>query len=225
MSAPRVVFELPRGGLVTAAPDAIVGRSSVAQVRVDDPRVSTVHAELRWGEGGFSLLARGGRLVVDGRGVRETPLAAGLAITLAPGIVLGVHSVDGGDAPAVPATAGRERLRFVTGEADVRVYSAGDDEPLLVLVGSAAAVVRVLLERRGAAVPWDTVAEAAWPEEGAIRKARAGWTEVDERRFRNRWDQRLVTLRRQVEPLRGGELLVVRMGMVALRLNDTDEVG
>ncbi len=224
MSLPRVVFELPGCHVVVAHPDAIVGRSASAQVRVDDPRVSTLHAELRWGPSGFVLIARGGRLLVEGRGAREVPLYPGLSVTLAPGLLLGVRSIDGGEAAPVPSTAGRERLRFVLSAAAVQIHADLDDEPLVVLIGSAATIVRLLLERKGVGVPWDQVAEAAWPEDGVVRVAKVGWTEVDERRFRNRWDQRLVTLRRQIEPLRGGDLLVVRMGMVALRLGDDDTI-
>lgn len=224
MSLPRVVFELPGGHLAVGEPDAIVGRSPSARIQVDDPRVSTLHAELRWGASGFVLLARGGRLVVEGRGMREVPLHAGLVVSLAPGVMLGVRTIDGGDAAPMPATAGRERLRLVVSAASVHIYADTDDEPLVVLIGSAATIVRTLALRRGVGVPWDVVAEAAWPEDGALRSARVGWTDVDERRFRNKWDQRLVTLRRQVEPLRGGDLLVVRMGMIALRLSDEDTV-
>lgn len=224
MSLPRVLFELPDCNVVVADPDAIIGRSAAAQVRVDDPRVSTVHAELRWGPSGFVLIARGGRLLVDGRGAREVPLYPGLTISLAPGLLLGVRSIGGGAAPPVPSTAGRERLHFVVGETSVQIHADHDDEPLVVLIGSAATILRLLLARRGVGVPWDQVAEAAWPEDGAVRAAKLGWTDVDERRFRNRWDQRLVTLRRQIEPLRGGDLLVLRMGMVALRLGDDDTI-
>jgi hypothetical protein len=224
MAPPRVVFQTPDGRRVAAEPDAIVGRSPAAQVRVDDPRVSTLHAEVRWSASGFVLIARGGRLVVDGRGAREVPLAPGVVVTLAPGVALGVHAIDGGDAPPVAATAGRERLRFVVSAGAVHIHAEGDDEPLVVLIGSAALLVRALLERRGVAAAWDEVAEAVWPEDGVLRRGRTEWTDVDERRFRNRWDQRLVALRRQMEPLRGGNLLVVRLGMIALRLDPDDTV-
>lgn len=215
--------------MCVAGPDAIVGRSAYAQVRVDDARVSTVHAELSWRSEGFVLLARGGRIATGGRAARSLVLRPGMEIALAPAVLLRVVAVDGGDAPVVPPTAGRDRLRFVVGPDDVKLGTVHGDEPLAQLVGVAGRIVAELLRRRGAGVAWDVVAEAVWPEEGAVRARTreagdGGWTETDERRLRNRWDQQLVGLRRVLDPIRDGDLLAVRRGVVELRLAPGDVV-
>lgn len=214
------------GGEVTLASDALVGRSPVAALRIDDPRVSTVHAELSWRDAGLVLLARGGRLVVGGRATREVVLAPGLVVELAPGLSLEVVAVTGGGQAPVPPTAGRERLRFVLGPGFVSVGTGA--EPACELTGVPGRLVAALLagprER-----PWDALAEALWPDEGALRAAtRAGvsrdWTDVDERRLRNRFDQHLRTLRKELAGLRGGSLVELQGGVVHLRLGPHDVI-
>jgi pSer/pThr/pTyr-binding forkhead associated (FHA) protein len=222
MTDPTATLVLPDGTVVRAGPDAIVGRSSHATVRVDDARVSTVHAELSWRAEGFVLIARGGRLAVGGRALREVVLSEGLEVALAPHVVLKVARIERGDAPVVAPTAGRERLRVTLGD-DVRISVVGDEAPLVHLVGVSARIVAELARRRGAGVAWDAIATAVWPEDGAIRST-SGWTDTDERRLRNRWDQQLVSLRRQLEVVRGGDALSVRGGVVELRLASGDEV-
>lgn len=223
MPTPVAWFELPDGSVVAAHPNAIVGRSPHATVRVDDPRVSTVHAELSWRAEGFVLLARGGRVAVGGRAVREVALSAGLEVALAPGVTLRVSRVEAGDAPVIPPTAGRERLRVVVGAEEVRIYRDGVEAPLAQLAGVQARIVAALAARRGGGVAWDVVAAVAWPEDAAIRGT-PGWTDVDERRLRNRWDQQLVTIRRALEPVRCGELLRSQQGLVELALHAGDQV-
>ncbi len=208
------------------AADALVGRSPAAALRIDDPRVSTVHAELSWRDAGLVLLARGGRLLVGGRALREVVLAPGLVVEVAPGLGLEVVEVVGGAAPPVPPTAGRERLRFVVGEGFVAI-GAGPD-PQCTLTGVPGRILAALLSGP-AERPWDTLAEALWPDEGALRAAtRAGasreWTEVDERRLRNRFDQHLRTLRKDLGGLRGGALVELQGGVLHLRLGPQDVV-
>ncbi|MDP2313770.1 MAG: hypothetical protein Q8P41_12755 [Pseudomonadota bacterium] len=233
MATPSVRFRLPDGRSVRVGPDALVGRSPAAVVRVEDPRVSTIHAELSWRETGFVLLARGGRLLVGGRPRAEVPLAVGMEIVLAPGLTLSVDDLTSGDAPVIPSTAGRERLTFEVEEH--RVIVKGPGNVAVEIAGRGAAILRILLDDRSA-LAWDGVAERAWPEDGGLRAAstaaiaagtRLGpgaWTEVDERRFRNRWDQQVVLLRRTLEPLRNGQLLRVQAGLVELVLHGGDEV-
>lgn len=223
MAQPTVQLQLPDGRRCTVGPDAIVGRSTVAQVRIDDPRLSTVHAEISWRAEGFVLIARGGRITVDRRGVREVHLTPGLRLALAPGVELVVLAVDEGLAPVVPRTAGRDRLRFTIGEDVVTIFAGSGSEPVAQLVGLASRVAAALLRER-AGLAWDRVAEEVWPEDGEIRRGRRGWTDVDERRFRNRWDQQLGCLRRVLAPIRDGELLIVHHGLVELRLGPDDHV-
>lgn len=225
MSGPSARFLLPNGTEIEAGSDTIVGRSPVAGVRIDDARISTVHAELSWRAGGFLLIARGGRLVVGGRGVREVTLTPGLQIELVPGVSLRVLSVCAGSAPVIPPTAGRDRLRVVAGP-NVTI-AAGD--AAATLTGVPARIVGFLLCRpRGA--PWDEVAAAVWPEEGALRTAtlagtagRDAWTDVDERRLRNRLDQQIAATRRQLSGIRDG-LVLVQGGVVSLALSEGDVI-
>lgn len=223
MTDPSAILVLPDGTEVRAGPDAIVGRSTQASVRIDDPRVSTVHAELSWRAEGFVLIARGGRLAVGGRAVREVVLREGLEVALAPHVLLRAGRIERGDAPVVAPTAGRERLRLAVGPDEVKVFLQGHDVPLAHVVGMPARILGELARRRGAGAAWDAVAEEVWTDDGAIRRTR-GWTDTDERRFRNRWDQQLVSLRRQLEGVRGGEVLSVRHGVIELKLVPTDEV-
>ena len=206
--------------------DAVIGRSSAAALRIDDPRVSTIHAELSWRAEGMVLLARGGRLLVHGRGVREVVLVCGLEVALAPGITLKVVEVTGGSDTPVPPTAGRERLRFLVGDGVVVVGSGNDESRSL--TGIPAQLLAALLHA-GGWVPWERIAEELWPDEGAVRRSTlAGqsraWTDVDERRLRNRFDQHLRSLRKELAPYRGGTLVEVQGGNVAVRLGPADTV-
>ncbi|MFZ5479888.1 MAG: FHA domain-containing protein [Myxococcota bacterium] len=223
MSPPFVRLRGPDGVLHEVGPEAIVGRSSAAAVRVDDPRVSAVHAEISWRAEGFVMLARGGRLLCDGRGARAVVLASGQHVTLAPGVELVVLAVEGGSAPVVPPTAGRDRLRFVVEEARVRVFHGSEPEPAVDLLGLPARLLAAALARADRGAPWARIAEAMWPEDAAVR-ASAAWTEVDERRFRNRWDQALASARRALAEVRDGEVLVQRHGVVFVELGPLDTV-
>ncbi len=223
MARPVAWLQLPDGSVVSAEPDAIVGRSPQAAIRVDDPRVSTVHAELSWRAEGFVLIARGGRLAVGGRAVREVALIEGLEVALAPHLAIRVSRLESGEAPVIPPTAGRERLGVVLGVDDVKVFLQGVDTPLAHLTGVQARIVGALARRRGCASAWDAIAALAWPEDAAIRGT-AAWTDVDERRLRNRWDQQLVTIRRQLEVVRSGQFLNLHQGVVELALRPGDDV-
>lgn len=226
MDEPRIDIRLPDGSVVGVGPEAVVGRGRVADVRVDDPRVCTVHAELSWRDGRFVILARGGRVLVDGAPVRDAPLAAGARITLAPGVDLEVADLRAGDAPSVPSTAGRDALAFSPCPAGVAVRVGADAEPRLVVDGLAGALLLALLRADGP-LRWSALAAALWPEEGALRQTRAparpdGWTAIDERRFRNRFDQLLASLRADLCQLRAAPWVVVRQGAVELELGLTD---
>lgn len=228
----RAWFRLPDGRLVEAGPDAIVGRSPVAAVRLEDARLSTVHAELSNRPEGLKLIARGGRIRVLGRAVREALLVPGLAIDLAPGLTVVVESVERDAEEVVPPTAGREHLVLRQCADEVRIHRGLDGDPVVVLAGVSARIVDLLLEAGDTGARWGELAEAVWPDEGALRRrlresGRVGdddWTEVDERRLRNRWDQAIRLLRRSIEPVRGGTLLDLEGGMLRLRLGPGDGV-
>lgn len=230
MTGPQIRIQRPDGGEILTGPEVVVGRSPAAAIRIDDPRVSTVHAELSWRAAGFVLIARGGRLTVGGRPVAEVTLTAGVVVTLAPGVALTVIDVQPGDAPVVPPTAGRERLRFDVGEGLVRVVGPGG-VVLAELGGIPGALFAALLGSDGP-VPWERIAEGLWPEEGELRAAtaakqgpRAGaWTEIDERRYRNRFDQHLAALRRSLEGVRCGGLIRVTRGSVEVVRQPGDQV-
>lgn len=207
----------------TVGPEALIGRSTLATVRISDLRVSAVHAEISWRAEGFVLLARGGRVVVAGRGARAVVLEPGLRAALAPGVELEVLSVEAGEAPVVPPTMGRNRLRFLVEHGRVRVFQASDAEATLEVSGPAARILALALARADRGTPWGALAAALWPEDAAIRSTPA-WTEVDERRLRNRWDQALLSVRRALTAVREQEILLQRQGFVFVELGPLDSV-
>lgn len=230
MDLPHVRFRLPDGTQVAAAAHAVVGRSPIAAVRLDDPRVSTIHAEVSWRDDGLVLLARGGRLVVHGRAVRELLLEAGQQVVLVPGVVLDVVDVVEGAAAPIPPTAGRAALRWRVSEARVTVHRGDEAEPTVDATGTLARVLGEIVRAGEAGCPWDRAAERVWPEDGRIRErtrvspgSTDDWTEADERRLRNRWDQQLMQVRKVLEPLRTG-IVEVRGGVVIVHVGLDDRV-
>lgn len=185
--------------------------------------MSAVHAEISWRAEGFVLLARGGRLVVDGRGVRALVLDVGRRVALAPGLVLDVLAITPGEAEPTPPTLGRDRLRFVTGPVSVRVYRGTDTHPEAELLGVQGRLLGHALTQLDRGAPWASAAGAIWPEDAVIRES-GGWTEVDERRFRNRWDQALVSTRRTLAELGRPEMILQRQGFVFVELGPLDTV-
>jgi hypothetical protein len=227
VTSPLVRFRLPDGSTAEVTAHAVVGRSPIAAVRIDDARVSTVHAEISWRDDGPVMLARGGRLLVNGRAVREILLTPGLEIMLVPGRVLQVVTVLGGPVDPIPPTAGREALRFVVEPASVSAGRSHEDEPAVVLTGTQARVMTELLRSPGGC-PWDRAAETVWPGDGAVRSrtrqspGRADdWTEADERRLRNRWDQQIHQLRKLLDPIRPG-MVEMRGGVAVVNLGPDD---
>lgn len=215
-------FALPDGAVVRVRPDDIVGRSPHAAARVHDLRVSTVHAELRATSGGLVLLARGGRLFVDGRPVAEVLLRVGLRIGLAAGVEIAVIGVTDGTTPVTVATAGRERIRLVIGRAETEVLLG--ERPCVTLRGIPMRILVEVAGRPGRVGAWWEVAEAIWSEDGQLRRARVSWTDDDERRLRNRWDHHFGVLRRMISPIRDGQVVRVASGVVSLCLQDGDEI-
>lgn len=219
----HVRIRLPGGALVEAGPDAIIGRSPAAVIRLTDPRISTIHAELSWRPEGPCLIARGGRLRVAGRAAPTVPLQAGLRVELVPGVSLEVVEITVGEVEVIPPTTGRERLHWTIGPAEVTAALQGVDEPAVRLTGISARLAAALLEAE-AAQSWDQIAAVVWPEDAALRSQPQAWLAVDERRLRNRWDQALRQLRQQLAPLRTDTVIEVGGGTVAIRLHRGDTV-
>lgn len=226
---PELILTLPDGATTRAGPDMVIGRGRRADVRIDDPRVSSVHAEISWRDGGFVVLARGGRVVVDGQAVAEGRLSCGSRIQLVPGLSMEVQEIHTGEAPEVARTEGRDALRFVwVGVERVEVYRGDGPAPAGLVEGAAARLLSALVGA-AEACPWDDLARALWPEDGQLRAQRGPlrsdvWTAIDERRFRNRFDQVLACLRRALALLRDRPMIELRQGRVALRLEITDRL-
>lgn len=221
-------LRLPDGSVLDVGPEAVLGRSSAATVRLADPRVSTVHAEISWREEGPLLLARGGRLLVGGAPVEQVLLAPGLVVALAPGVHVVVEAVDGSGVAPVPPSAGRTRLRWSIDAAGVTASRLSDGGSVVTLTGVGGRLVAALV-RAGGPVAWDALAAALWPDEAAVRARGAtgapdDWTEVDERRLRNRLDQAVRAVRLQLAPLAGGRAIVLQGGTVVFRPGRGDEV-
>ena len=227
MSEPRLSLRLPDGQVVEVGPEAVVGRSHVAEVRLADPRVSTVHAEVSWRDQGFVVIARGGRVVVDGNAVPEAPLWPGVRVVLVPGVALEVVDVRSGRAPVVPRTAGREGLRFVCRGGGVRIHAGDESLPRLELDGLPGRLLVALIEA-GEARPWHALAAALWPEEGELRarpsSAADRWTAIDERRYRNRFDQVAAALRERLQRLPQDRPVVLRHGAMSFLVGPQDRV-
>ncbi len=228
MATPSLVLLLPGGRRVEVGTEAVLGRSPRADVLVDDPRVSTVHAEVSWRGDGYCVLARGGRVVVDGLAVATASLQEGSRITLAPGVTLEVVELRPGDAPAVPRTAGEDRLDVRGDATRVELRTGDTPDPRLVLDGLPARLL-VLVATAPAPVPWDEAAGALWPDEGALRAARGplrtgAWTAIDERRHRNRFDQVLAALRAQLATVRPTPVVVLKRGVLVACWEPRDRV-
>ncbi len=228
MSEPRVALRLPDGQVLEVGPEAVVGRSQAAEVRLADPRVSTVHAEISWRACGFVILARGGRVVVDGVPVPEAPLLPGARIVLVPGVAVEVVRVVSGEAPVIPRTAGREWLRWVCEGDLVRVHGGDEPEPRLEVDGLPGRLLVALLEAVEPR-PWHELAAALWPDEGELRSRRDPsaadrWTAIDERRFRNRFDQVLAALRERLQRLPQERPVVLKQGALSLASGLQDRV-
>ena len=80
----------PRIGLVHGD---VIGRLATAALMLDDARISEAHALVSLRGGALQLLALRGRFRVAGKVRSEVVLAEGVAVELAPGLVLDVHEV------------------------------------------------------------------------------------------------------------------------------------
>lgn len=90
---PEVRLRLPDDQIVAAGPGAIIGRSHTAEVRIDDGRVSEVHAYVSLRASQLVLLALRGRVRCGERDTPRLELAAGQRIELAAGVAIDVVEV------------------------------------------------------------------------------------------------------------------------------------
>ncbi|MCK6507065.1 FHA domain-containing protein [Myxococcota bacterium] len=224
MASPYLRIQTSDGHLSTLGPDAIIGRSSAAALRLADPRVSSVHAELSWRADGPCLLARGGRLLVNGRPAAEVPLAPGQRVSLVPGLELLVVDVVEGEVSPTAPTLGRDAVRWRVGATEVAVEPPGG-APMRI-TGLAGRLLAGCLAVEHAR-PWTEVAAELWPDEARIRAGldpSSRWTDEDERRLRNRWDQLVRALRLQLAPRGLDARLECGGGSVRVRREARDQV-
>lgn len=189
METPYVVLRCA-GRAVTLGPGGRVGRLDRAELRLDDPRVSELHAYVSVRGGRLVLLALRGALTVDGIAVSEVLLERGVVVGLCPGLQLEVAEVmlgEVGDSAASTApTVGR------AGEQPLRLTLRYDSASIAPVVGSPLMVAglsaRLLSELAlcGGAARWEVLAAELWPEE------------QDFGLLRPRWDKQLAALRRKL---------------------------
>jgi hypothetical protein len=90
---PEVRFRLPDDQIAAAAPGALIGRSYTADVRIDDGRVSEIHAYVSLRASQLVILALRGRVRCDGRDAPRLELRVGQEIELAQGVTIGVAAL------------------------------------------------------------------------------------------------------------------------------------
>lgn len=222
VSEGRVVLRRPDGALVSLGPGDLVGRSVHAALRLDDPRVSSVHAELRSSAAGASLRALGGLLQVGDSPRREVRLEPGLRFAVGPVELLVVRVEPGGEGLA--PTLDRDTVWFVVSRGLVEVHRQDDPGPPLEIGGLAGRLLGRMLVRRGRPRDWDALAAELWPAEARRRAAGERWSEVDERRLRNRFDQALVRVRAACASVRGPQFVVMADGKARLEVLSGDRV-
>lgn len=93
MSLPHVRLRLPDGRTLTVGAGGVIGRLATASCRIEDPRVSEIHALVSLRGRRLKLLAMNAGVQVDGEPVREATLTAGQHIALVPGLDLDVVEV------------------------------------------------------------------------------------------------------------------------------------
>jgi hypothetical protein len=83
-------LERPSVGLY---PGDLIGRGAACALRLNDPRISEIHAMISLRGGALAMLALRGRLAVEGEERRAVELRAGLTVKAARGISLSVEEV------------------------------------------------------------------------------------------------------------------------------------
>lgn len=93
MSSVWTRLQLPDGTIELARPGSLIGRHVSATVRINDPRLSEVHALISLRGRQLKILSQRHTLHVDGKPCAEAVLQPGQQITLAAGMVLRVVDV------------------------------------------------------------------------------------------------------------------------------------
>jgi hypothetical protein len=116
---------------VVLAPRHLVGRGPACQLRLDEPKLSNVHAELIWDGGGWQLRDLGSR---NGTFVAGARIEPGQLIALEPGVELAFagssacYRLVDATPPRLLAIADDGELRIAEGET---LFIPDDDEPEL----------------------------------------------------------------------------------------------
>lgn len=100
-------IRLPEGDTVVLFPGDVIGRLWRADLQLNHPAVSELHAYLSHRDGRLWLLPLRGQLRVHGLAAREVALRAGLAIDLAPDLTLVVDAVHMPDELSALSLGGR----------------------------------------------------------------------------------------------------------------------
>ncbi len=91
---PEVRLRLPDEQIVRAGPGAVIGRAYTADVRIDDGRVSEIHAYVSLRASQLVLLALRGRIRCEQRDTPRLELTPGQHIELAPEVAIEVVTVE-----------------------------------------------------------------------------------------------------------------------------------
>lgn len=104
-------LRLPSGDIVELLPGDLIGRTSMAALHLDDPRISEAHALISLRGGELQILSLRRMIAVDGKGVSSAVLRAGLVVALADGVEFVVEEVHlPGALPALEAEGAGRRL-------------------------------------------------------------------------------------------------------------------
>jgi len=189
MDAPFV--ELRCAGRTTIlGAGGLVGRLARAELCLDDPRVSELHAYVSLRGGRLALLALRGALSVEGIAVSEVLLEPDLSVELCPGLSLevarvaqAVDAVAGGSVTPTQGRAAEQPLRLTL------CYDSASIAPVVgppvVLAGLSARLLSELALCGGAA-RWEVIAAELWSDLDDLAV------------LRPRWDKQLSMLRRKL---------------------------
>lgn len=225
------LFHPGTGRRWTVGPGALLGRGPSREVQINDPRVSSTHAEVAVRDGALVLLNRGlGGLRVDGQVREQVELFPGLRVELAPGLIVNVEAIMASEGiGGEPPTAGRQTLMIEVGESVVVVRHAGRTVEIGDTPGQ---LLGALLRSPEPRAPWYRIAEQTWPDAGARIRADwernpAGhemdhWNHAQQGTFRNKFDKALGRLRERVGEFRQGGLVTIISGELQVHLLPDD---
>jgi hypothetical protein len=130
------IRHLRTNGEIQLLPRHVIGRGSVCHLRLDDPKVSSVHAELIWDGDGWKVRDLGSR---NGTFVQGARIEAGQLVEIEPGGELAFAGAGSSfalvdsSAPQLIATSERGELRVAS---DDLLFIPSEDEPELAIYRS-----------------------------------------------------------------------------------------